>query len=175
MNKHFRTSRPSFATGLGILLGALSFACGASTELSVDFVDPAWDGKNVPENKVCKKFDGNGSSPAIKISGLPAGTTAVEVSFSDDSYARMRNGGHGVLRFRVATGQSEVELPSVPGETEELPDGVTMVAAHKGVRGTPGAYLAPCSGWNGNWYSAHVKALGSGGTLAEGNIKLGKF
>ncbi len=73
-----------------------------------------------------------------------------------------------------------VTLPAVPGETDDLPAGVKEVYGHQGEgwSGTGGAYLPPCSGGQGNLYTAKVKALGGadGDTvLGVGKVKLGIY
>ena len=37
----------------------------------------------------------------------------------------------------------------------------------------PGAYLAPCSGWNGNTYSVDIRAMKGNTVLGEIRLKLG--
>ena len=54
------------------LLLSLGTAC-AEDGLTVVLDDPAWNGKNIPTDQVCKKFSGNqGKSPALKVEGIPA-------------------------------------------------------------------------------------------------------
>lgn len=145
--------------------------------LSVAFADSAWTGISIPARQQCRRFGGQGATPALTVSGVPKRAEAVVVSFNDESYAAMNGGGHGVLRFAVGD-QPTVTLPSVPGETDALPQGVTVVAPHRSVQwfGTAGAYGPPCSGGKGNLYSADVQAVdGDGDVLAAGKIVLGRY
>lgn len=159
-------------------LAASAAVAAAPAKLTVAFADAKWTGDKVPDKQWCQKFQGSGSTPALKLSGVPAGTTAVTLAFNDESYQPMNNGGHGAVRFAVKPTAGTVNLVSVPGETDKLPAGVSTESAHKGsaYSGTGGAYLPPCSGGKGNTYSATVKALNaSGATLGEGKIVIGKY
>jgi len=160
-------------TALGLVLCSTAMAA----DLEVEFTDPKWTGKLVPEDQVCQRFEGKGSTPPMHVSGIPAGAEMIVVEFNDESYDPMDRGGHGIVGFAVSAGAAEADLPAVPGESDDLPAGVTTVKAHRGSgwSGTGGAYLPPCSGWNGNKYTAKLKAMGGGKILAEGFIKLGKF
>jgi len=54
-----------------------------------------WDGKNIPKTQVCKRFGGKeATSPTINVDGIPEDANAILISFSDDSYRPMSNGGH---------------------------------------------------------------------------------
>lgn len=149
--------------------------------LSLAFTDPAWTGKAVPAKQWCKRFGGNGATPALRVADLPAGTSAVIIAFNDESYPAMDNGGHGVLRLAVPAGATSVDVPAVPGESEGLPAGVTTERAHSGQAwsGTGGAYLPPCSGGRGNVYTATVRAVSGdakqGLVLGRGKITLGQY
>lgn len=151
---------------------------GDGSSLAIAFADPAWTGEKIPDRQWCRKFGGHGDTPALKVSNLPAGTKAVVVAFNDETYKPMDNGGHGAVRFQVPEGSTSATLPSVPGETDDLPQGVSTEKPHQATdfSGTKGAYLPPCSGGKGNTYSATVKALGEGDkVLAQGRIVLGKY
>ncbi len=165
-----------------ITIGALCVLLQTGTsavaqDLEIRLTDPAWDGKSVPKNQVCQKFDGHGATPAMHVAGLPSGTEALRVAFNDESYGPMDDGGHGVLLFSVEAGVSSVDLPSIPGETDDLPSGVSKVSGHRapGWSGTGGAYLPPCSGGRGNTYTATVNATAGDRTLASGKVLLGTF
>lgn len=167
------------ATFGSILLVSVLFTGSASaqTVLTLNFSDPAWDGLTVPAGQHCSLQGGAGATPAIDVSGVPEGTTAINVAFSDETYEPMNNGGHGTIGFVVAPDSGNVSLPSVPGGTETLPDGITIAAANltSGDYLTAG-YMPPCSGGNGNLYSAKVTALdASGAELATGRIELGRY
>ena len=177
------------ALRFGLLFSAFFFlsasvnfpAAFAEAELAVEFADPAWDGNKIPPGQHCKKFGGNGSTPALKVSNIPAGANAIIVEFNDASYHKLSSdGGHGKVGWKVEGG-GEAVLKSVPGGTDELPDGTWLVKKNraKGAWRSPG-YLPPCSGGRGNKYVAVVKAVRMAGgdvaeELAEGEITLGKY
>lgn len=141
--------------------------------LNVTFADTGWDGKVVPKGQQCSKFGGlSPKTPALKVSGLPAGTNAVLVEFNDASYFDLStDGGHGVIGFHVS-GSSAV-LPGVPGETSKVPDPAFLVSGNRatGSYATQG-YLPPCSGGNGNQYFAIVKAVHQAEAKGEENLIL---
>jgi hypothetical protein len=146
--------------------------------MSASFADPAWNGQKVPDKQWCQKFGGSGATPALTLANVPAGTSAVVLAFNDETYEAMNNGGHGAVRFAVTPTNGAVSLPSVPGETDALPAGVTTEKAHlaSDYSGTGGAYLPPCSGGKGNTYTATVTALGAGDAkLGETRIVLGTY
>lgn len=162
------------ATGLAFALAAPAFAQGA---LTLKFSDPAWDGKTVPAGQQCPLQGGSGATPAIDVSGLPEGTTKVNVAFNDETYQPMNDGGHGVIGFDVTPNNGAASLPSVPGNSADLPAGASVTTASRGTGdyASPG-YLPPCSGGNGNLYTATVTALdASGKELASGKIELGHY
>lgn len=153
-------------------------------ELSITFTDPAWDGGKIPKGQHCKKFGGNGSTPPLKISGIPAGANAIIVEFNDASFPKLSsNGGHGKIGWKI-TGGDEATLKPVLGGTNEMPDGTWLVKKNRatGAWKSPG-YLPPCSGGRGNKYVAVVKAVkiaegddsGDVTVLGEGKIKLGRY
>ena len=150
--------------------------------LEVSFADPAWDGTKVPENQHCKMFGGNGSSPALNIKNIPPGTNAIIVSFNDKTFKMNDNGGHGIIGMWIDDDQASVTVPSVAGETNELPEGLFIEARFRSNRGKDGAYLPPCSGGRENEYDATVKAVYKGNSddkesrlLGEGVIALGAY
>ena len=74
-------------------------------------------------------------------------------------------------------------LTAVPGGTNDMPSGVFLEAPNRarGDWASPG-YLPPCSGGEGNFYSAEVKAVykpqkegEQGKLLAAGKIDLGRY
>lgn len=153
----------------------------APAALNVAFADAKWDGKNVPADEVCKPYGTkNPMSPRLVVSGIPAGADTLIVEFNDLSYAPLSSGGgHGAVSVAVPKGQASVTVPAVPGETKDMPAGVTLVKLHGG--GVPGlgagGYLPPCSGGRGNLYQARVHAV-DGAThrvLGQGEIKLGRY
>lgn len=165
---------------LGAAALALTLATGAAfaqAELEVAFADPIWTGEAIPEGQHCPLQGGEGATPALEISGVPDGTTQIHVAFNDETYTPMDDGGHGTIGFDVTPEDGIVSLPSVPGATEELPEGVFIAApnATSGDFTTPG-YMPPCSGGQGNTYSADITAIdANGNVLANGYIVLGTY
>ena len=83
------------------LLIVLGTAC-ADDGLTISLADPAWNGKNIPSDQVCKKFGGNqAGSPALTVEGIPVDADALVLSFNDESYAPMDKGGHGIVRVQL--------------------------------------------------------------------------
>jgi hypothetical protein len=164
----------AIAVGAFALISASAF--GQST-LNIAFADPAWDGKTVPAGQQCSLSGGMGATPALQLTGVPDGTSKVTLAFNDETYTPMGNGGHGIIGFDVTPTGGSVLLPSVPGESDQLPTGVSVVTKNRGTGDydKPG-YLPPCSGGQGNLYSATVTALdASGAKLAENKIELGHY
>jgi hypothetical protein len=166
-----------------LALAALTFAALglpalAQSELTITFADPVWTGDAIPEGQQCRLHGGDGSTPALEVSGLPEGTAQVNVEFNDESYPPLsENGGHGIVGFTVTPVDGTATLPSVPGYSTDVPEGAMVVAAAR-----PGppydsvGYLPPCSGGNGNTYAAVLRALDADGVeLATGHIVLGKY
>lgn len=154
----------------------------AEDSLTVSLSDPAWNGKKVPADQVCKKFGGTqASSPMLSVEGIPAEADALVLSFNDESYTPMDKGGHGIVRIAHNKGAT-AQVPAISGETDTLPAGVSVATKHRGTgwSGTGGAYLPPCSGGRGNTYSVDVSAVkksadGTSVTLAKGKIIMGKY
>lgn len=141
-------------------------------KLDVTYTDTRWTGNGVPNVGVCARDGGEGMSPPLMVRNIPTGTTDIVVEFSDRSYAPMDSGGHGSIRVPTA-GQTEVRIPSVPGETFNLPNGVFTESAHIGTIGA-GAYAGPCSGGRNNFYEADVKAVSKSTTPSQPSKLLGK-
>jgi hypothetical protein len=169
------------AFAAGLFLVPLPSPASAG-ELAVAFADPAWTGERVPEGQQCSRYGGHGKTPALRVSGIPVGADAIILEFNDETYKPMDRGGHGIIGFRIALREA-VLLPSVAGETNELPEGVFVVAPHLANKPgySPGtAYLPPCSGGKGNTYTATVKAVrthagGRRETLAAIRLVLGTY
>ena len=131
----------------------------ADTSTQGSIVNPEWNGKKIPVGQQCNKFGGdNPMSPQIKITGLPLETQAVLLRFNDESFQKMKQGGHGVIGMRVEPGTTELLFPAIPGHSFKLPDNVFMVRAHKAPTwDKAGAYLPPCSGGKGHRYSVTIQ------------------
>ena len=170
--------RPGLSMAI-VALALLSVAAPAA-ELTVVFADPAWTGDKIPEGQHCKKFGGNGATPPLIVSGIPAGANAIVVQ----SYDKLsRDGGHGKVGYLIPDGATEATLNAVPGGTNDLPEGTWLVKKNraKGAWRSDG-YLPPCSGGRRNTYSADVIAVIIDAAsnevqeeLAETTIRLGKY
>lgn len=163
---------------------AFAWCLWAGTALAFEatFADPRWDGETVPAGQQCQRFGGDHpGTPALHVTGIPAGTGALVLEFSDRSYPPMNDGGHGRIGWRIAPGSAEVTVPSAPGHSFELPDGFFIVEAHRAPGyDTAGAYMPPCSGGKGNLYAVTVKAVRDPGApqaavLGETVLDLGRY
>lgn len=160
-----------------------------SSGLHVRFADPAWNGVSIPDYARCSRYGPAGASPELIVTGLPEGTRMIAVAFNDDSYRPLAtDGGHGMIAIAADDGAGWAVVPAVPGETAALPEGVTMIAPHRGQLSPGTAYLGPCSGGTGNHYSAEILALRTplplpgmrlavtkGDVLARSVISLGRY
>ena len=128
--------------------------------LHLAFSDPNWDGKIIPEGQQCIEFGGNGASPRITVKDIPPLVNELVLEFSDATYKPCDNGGHGVISYQISKGSKEITIPSIPGQTFNLPKGFSLIKEHCGANlmMQPGAYIGPCPGI-GNLYYVTVKAL----------------
>ena len=162
-----------------VLTVSLAMVAGlvSAADLQVSFADPSWTGKKIPRGQHCSKFGGEGATPPLQVTGIPAGTMAILVEFNDASYQPLSSrGGHGIVGFEH-TGGSEAVLSPVPGGVEDTPPGTWIEKKNRatGAWRSPG-YLPPCSGGAGNSYFAVVKAVDANKEiLAKKKIKLGKY
>lgn len=166
---------------LTVLTGAAVYSSAAfAAELTVEFADPSWDGKVIPEGQQCQEFDGQGATPPLHLSGLPDGTNAVLLLFNDEDYEPLStDGGHGIIGFEIEPVNGGAMLPAVPGGTTEMPEGIWLEAENRDDIGEVG-YLAPCSGGEGNLYSVQILAVRylneeQYEILAEGYLQLGRY
>ena len=138
-----------------------SNAVSKSVKLEVSFVDSMWDGKTVPTRQQCQRFGGsNPSTPRLMIKGIPPGTNAIIMEYSDRSYPPMDDGGHGKIGYRIPENKKGIIIPSVPGHSFNLPEGFFIVSPHQAPGwDKAGAYMPPCSGGRGNSYYVTVKAV----------------
>ena len=158
---------------------ALSIGSAWAQEMKVEFADPAWDGKRVPEAHNCNSA--TAATPPLKISGLPSGSDYVTLSFRDiDGPGQMSaDGGHGRLGFFIKAGSAEITLPAIQqGKGEgEMPEGVELLGEHMGRRPVSG-YLAPCSQGRNNRYEVTVRAVTAADknkALAETKVPIGNW
>jgi len=129
-------------------------------DLVVSFADSKWDGKQIPNGQQCNRFGGSANTPSLIVKNIPASPNALIMEYSDKSYAPMDFGGHGKIGYTIETGAKEVTIPSVPGHTFNLPEDFFLVQAHQNPGwDKAGAYMPPCSGGTGNFYSVEVKAV----------------
>jgi len=128
--------------------------------LKLSFADKEWDGKIIPKGQQCKEYGGNGASPRIKVKNIPSRANKLILEFSDATYYPCDNGGHGIIGYQIPEGTTEIVVPSIPGQTFNLPDGFTMIKEHCGAKlwMQRGAYIGPCPG-RGNQYYVVVKAV----------------
>lgn len=164
-----------------LVVGAFIVSAGGAfaQEMKVEFADPAWDGKKVPDAHNCNSP--TAATPPLKISGLPADSDFVTLSFRDiDGPGQMSmDGGHGRLGFTVKAGSPEVTLPAVQQgkKKSEMPEGVELLAEHRGRRPVDG-YLAPCSQGQNHRYEVvvrAVKAADKNKALAETKLLIGSW
>ena len=136
-----------------------------------------WDGKKVPAGQHCELHGGNGATPPMRVSGIPAGASFIVAYFNDKSYKPLsRNGGHGTIAFPVRGAVSD--LPAVPGMTASLPGGARVVAAAKSTgKYASLGYLPPCSGGRGNLYVVDLKAIDAQGKVLDEirNVAIGRY
>ena len=164
-------------TVMSLLVGV---SLSGSDMLKASFADTdSWDGKIVPTDNVCSDFNMEaGSSPEIVLNNIPKNTTKIILSFSDETFAGMRDGGHGVVSYKINSGLKELTIPSFEGETFDLPENFKSVIAHRAAKygKIEGAYLAPCSGGKGNTYSVLIEAVNDNSSkLASTTLTLGKY
>ena len=175
-------NRTAFVGVALICLAPLAVApAWADGDLIVEFADRAWTGVRIPDGQHCKKFGGNGATPPLKVSGIPAKANAIVVEFNDRSYSPLSSdGGHGKIGFVIEPGVGEVVLPAVPGGTKTMPEGVWLEKKNR-AKGDwfSAGYLPPCSGGRGNVYEAEIYAVVRDGDgydeVAEGKIRLGEY
>lgn len=153
----------------------------APIDMTIEFVDPGWDGETIPVSGRCVSCGGHGRSPAMRVGGLPPEVNEIIVEFNDLRIKDLaKNGGHGTLGYATG-GREEAYLPSVREETMSLPKGVRSVRKHQCVfyGHKSGAYKAPCGCGQGNDYVAVVKAVHREGddiqVLARKTVPMGLF
>ncbi|WP_122892761.1 hypothetical protein [Arcobacter peruensis] len=161
-----------------LTMTTLSLMSLNAASLSATFADDIWKKTAVPKTEVCSNFNTKaGSTPSINLENIPANTDKIMLTFSDETFSGMRDGGHGIVSYAVPTNSSSLTIPSMQGETFTLPVGFTSVVKHRGekYKKTPGAYLAPCSGGKGNTYSVVIKAMSKDKILDATSLTLGIF
>lgn len=156
-------------------LASIALTSPAFAEMKAELLAP-WGGKNIPKGQQCVLHGGNGATPPMKVSGIPAGASMIIVEYDDKSYPPLSSkGGHGTLGYPVKG--ASATLPSVPGMTDKLSGGVQVVrkARSSGEYASKG-YLPPCSGGRGNKYTATLKAVDAGGKVLDKTmITIGRY
>lgn len=138
-------------------------------------VGPDWDGKQVPEAMRCGKP--GASSPPIHVRLIPDGAVALIIEFDDLDFEPLsRDGGHGIIGYRLQVGQREtIAIPIPELSCTGLPDGVWVVANNRGRY--PTGYRAPCGGQTKEHrYQATIKAAADPcgvSVLAQNKLFLG--
>jgi hypothetical protein len=128
--------------------------------LHLSFADPSWDGKIIPKGQQCIEFGGIGASPPILVKNIPTQANKLVIEFSDATYKPCDKGGHGIIGYVIPPGSKEIKVPSIPGQTFDLPEGFSLIKEHCGadLMMQAGAYIGPCPGL-GNVYYATIKAF----------------
>lgn len=159
----------------GSIVAGFLLASPALADVKVQLMSP-WTGGKIPAGQHCTLQGGNGSTPPMKVSGLPSGTAAILVEYDDKSFTPLSTrGGHGSLIYPVKG--SSATLPAVPGMTDKLPHGVRV---HKKSRATgqyaSKGYLPPCSGGRNNKYTATLYPIGADGKkMGKTTITIGRY
>jgi hypothetical protein len=178
-NVNHQTLQENIIMKLRTFLVSLSTVFLASNALALEasFSDIAWDGIDVPEGQQCQKFGGdNPATPKLMIKDIPTGTNAIILEYSDRDSEKMNNGGHGRMVYTLHEPASEVEIPSVPGHTFDIPADFKSIEAHRSPGwDKEGAYMPPCSGGKGHAYYVTIKAADGEKVLAETVLEMGSF
>ncbi|MCW8887567.1 MAG: hypothetical protein OQK25_00725 [Gammaproteobacteria bacterium] len=165
----------------GLIGGLILSPAILANEFSVHLLNPAWDGQTVPKGEQCQKFGGNDpKTPSLSVKGIPEGANLLVMEFSDRTYKKMDNGGHGKIGFALSKPINSAVVPSVAGHSFTLPTGFFMVAAHRSPKwDKAGAYMPPCSGGKGNAYYVTVKAVkqssDSSEVLSQKVVEMGRY
>jgi len=163
-----------------ISLCLLTFSNIYAKDFQALFTDAnLWNGKIVPEEEICSDYNFEaGHTPEISLQNIPRYTRKIILSFSDETFQGMKDGGHGIISYTLDIGTQTIIIPSIAGETFDLPDEFTSIIAHKGVNfgKEEGAYLAPCSGGKGNTYSMLIQAVDENNKVLDSvSLTLGRY
>lgn len=157
----------------GLVLVASTGAAMADMKVTLG---GGWNGKTVPKGQQCKLDGGKGATPAMKASGLPAGTAWVYVEYNDKDYQPLSTkGGHGIIGYPVSG--SSADLYSVPGLKGSLPGKAKVIKKARGTgKYASAGYQPPCSGGNGHRYFVDLKAIGANGKVLEKKrVQIGRY
>lgn len=158
-------------------------------ELTVKFVNSKWKKETIPIELTCKAPN-HAKTPSLEISHIPEGTNAIIMEYSDKSFFKMDNGGHGKIGYALPDGADEITIPSLPSNLCVLPNGFWIVAKHKNAfdfaKEYP-IYMPPCSGGKHlpgqkHQYRVTIKAVYHAPSkneqselLAEKKLELGEY
>lgn len=167
---------------LASLLTITSFAQvqAAEEKLQVDFANDntsKWNGIVIPKDQQCKFYDGvNPTTPKLIVNNIPSGATSLVFVYSDYDYTPMNNGGHGIFEYDLSATPHQIEVPSIPSNTFDLPKNFKVIAEHRGTsKGKAGAYMPPCSGGRNHNYFVTVQAIKNKSVISETVLKLGEY
>ena len=181
--------RLAHASLIAVIAASIVAGCKSSSvktadtvaPLKVTFADTTWNGKTIPSGQQCSRDGGTGATPALVVSNIPADANAIIVAYNDASYAPLSNdGGHGKIGYWIDGGGTRT-VPSVPGESNDMPEGAFVDAKNRAARINAQGYLPPCSGGRGNSYFADVMAVKRSKNgdetliVGEGRIELGQY
>ncbi|MEM8731455.1 MAG: hypothetical protein AAGF79_16215 [Pseudomonadota bacterium] len=155
-----------------LVLGVPLFA----GDLKVELLEP-WDGKRVPPGQQCRLFGGDGATPPMRITKIPAGTVWIVAHFNNKSYKPLaRDGGHGKIAWPAKW--PVTYLYPVPGMTGLPKWGAFVVEPARTLEdyASPG-YLPPCSGGQKHKYTVDIVAVdGNGNELGKRrNVQIGRY
>lgn len=161
-----------FALALGLSCAGGAACAGMTAQLG-----GGWDGHKVPAGQQCRLFGGQGSTPPMRVSGIPSGAVWIIAYYNDKSYGPLsRDGGHGTIGYPVKG--ATTDLSAVPGMSAKLPGGVRVIkpARSSGDYASAG-YLPPCSGGRGNRYTVDLVAIDKAGKVMDAirNFDIGKY
>lgn len=157
------------------LIACLATATPALAEIKVQLLPP-WTGDKIPAGQHCTLQGGNGSTPPMKVSGLPQGTAGILVEYDDKTYKPLSTkGGHGTLLYPAKAGT--VTLPAVPGMTAKLPGGVRVYKKSRASgKFKSDGYLPPCSDGRNNKYTATLMPISAQGkVLDKVQVVIGRY
>jgi len=154
-----------------------SIVSASAFSLDAKLADKAWDGRKIPKGQQCQKFGGvNPSTPKLVVSGIPVGSNAIVLEYSDRDYKKMDKGGHGKMSFMLDSSVSEVQISPVRGHSFDLPAAFKMIEAHRSPGwDKAGVYMPPCSGGKGHAYYVTIKAVKGDKTTATTVLEMGKY
>ena len=151
--------------------------------LSVSFMKPTeWNGKIIPASQGCRFQGGQGSTPALYISHIPAQTNLLIMEINNlDVPSLASDGGNGSIGF-YHNGESTAVLLPIPGESYSLPSFAFKEKASRVNPAKPYPYMPPCLEKHQR-YSITIKAVRRTGSfdkqktdlLGIGHISLGKY